>query len=65
MQSASALPVTVAGVGTAGSVAAGWSRSGALFTGGGVRYWGSNIFGERGDGSGDGSFIPVDVSGFP
>lgn len=52
-------PVVVADLTDAVSVVAGGTQSCALRSGGTVVCWGSNAFGELGDGEADGSFAPV------
>jgi len=59
----SATPVTVTGITTATSLALGFSYSCALLTGGTVKCWGYNDYGNLGDGTRANSATPVDVSG--
>ncbi|HQR18044.1 MAG TPA: DUF4214 domain-containing protein [Gemmatimonadales bacterium] len=59
-------PVDVTGLGSGvASIAAGYTHSCALMESGGVRCWGSNLFGELGDGStiANGRFTPMEVTG--
>ena len=58
------LPVTVTGL-TMGvlEVAAGWNQTCAIMTGGRVKCWGGNIFGQLGDGTTVSHTIPTEVIG--
>ncbi len=58
------VPGDVSGLGSGiSAIATGGSHRCALSTGGGVKCWGSNEFGQLGDGSTTTSLVPVDVSG--
>ena len=57
------IPVTVSGITTATKVDAGKYHSAALLSDGTVKAWGTNAYGELGDGSYDSSNKPVSVSG--
>jgi alpha-tubulin suppressor-like RCC1 family protein len=58
-------PADVTGL-SAGSaaIAAGYEHSCAVSSGGGVKCWGDNAYGQLGDGSTNNSFVPVNVAGF-
>lgn len=57
-------PVVVADLNDAVSISAGGTQTCVLRASGKIACWGSNLFGELGDGEDDGSFAPVDVK-FP
>lgn len=59
----SSIPVAVAGITNAITVAAGHHHTCALLADGTVRCWGSNQYGQLGDGTNDDAHIPVAVSG--
>jgi hypothetical protein len=62
-QNASA-PVAVSGISTAAGLTAGWwHHSCALLTNGGVRCWGSNEWGQFGNGTTASSSVPVAMNG--
>jgi alpha-tubulin suppressor-like RCC1 family protein len=58
-------PVAVSGLtgGVKGISAGGWAHTCALTAGGGVQCWGSDYFGQLGDGAADERNTPADVSG--
>jgi len=64
-RASSLVPTTISGLVSAGcsSVSAG-PPSCALTAVGGVQCWGSNDFGELGNGTATGSVVPVEVLGF-
>jgi len=57
------LPVPVIGISTATALAAGANSTCAVLDGGALRCWGSNVFGQLGDGTMASSNTPVSVSG--
>jgi hypothetical protein len=57
-------PIDVSGLGSGvGGIATGGAHTCALTTSGGVKCWGSNQYGELGDGTTTDRYSPVDVSG--
>lgn len=58
----SSVPVAVAGLlGRVEQIASGWDHSCAVLTGGTVKCWGDNDFGQLGDGTDYDSWVPVSV----
>ena len=56
-------PVAVTGLASATSIAAGSNHACAVLADGTVRCWGNGNYGELGDGTGDGSSVPVQARG--
>jgi alpha-tubulin suppressor-like RCC1 family protein len=62
----SSVPVDVSGLSSGGAViAAGGFHGCAVIPGGGIECWGNNFYGQLGNGTSNGSSVPVSVIDFP